>query len=610
MNHNYFSQAFRPKEREGDRKALASLASSAGAKSSRLLQTVLLLLLCLALILSSALAAKSPDRTDIRVSLRRLNLTEAVWMTLEGRYLARCAEGTELLLPADANVTVFLRNGKLILFSGGISLSAGKKLTLLRQQEGDTVPGIRFNLQQGFYPGDLSLSVKDDSIQAVLTLPLETYLQGVVPYEMSDSFPLEALKAQAVCARTYALSKMNPDADYDVVDTTNDQVFKGLNPEYKNTALAVTGTEGLVLTYQNQLITAWYGASNGGQTELPQHVWGGDNIPACFDMTDDPWDAENPDSLVRKAILKKDGSNLSPAFLRLLREALKAEPEMKDFDLEDGSPFRVDAIRSMRLTTPRYKEPSRLMTRLELSFSCSAVLKPGVTRPQEDSDELDIRDLMGEAPTPTPVPTPEPAEGQPVPVSAGSFDITLELFPGVLNALALSISGSNNEIVILMEDDNAFTLTSARYGHGVGLSQRGAEYQAKKDHRGFEEILSFYYPGAKLKQYSGESAPLPTPDPALAVTPGPAPTATPRPTLMPVTEDLPEGAWLAEVENIDDDSSLNLRAEPSPAAEILMRLFRHQKLIVLENAEVDGWAKVKTDAIEGYVMLSFLQPVP
>lgn len=609
MNHNYFSQAFRPKEREGDRKALASLASSAGAKSSRLLQTVLLLLLCLALILSSALAAKSPDRTDIRVSLRRLNLTEAVWMTLEGRYLARYAEGTELLLPADANVTVFLRNGKLILFSGGISLSAGKKLTLLRQQEGDTVPGIRFNLQQGFYPGDLSLSVKDDSIQAVLTLPLETYLQGVVPYEMSDSFPLEALKAQAVCARTYALSKMNPDADYDVVDTTNDQVFKGLNPEYKNTALAVTGTEGLVLTYQNQLITAWYGASNGGQTELPQHVWGGDNIPACFDMTDDPWDAENPNSLVRKAVLKKDGSNLSPAFLRLLREALKDEPEMKDFDLEDVSSFRVDAIQSMRLTTPRYKEPSRLMTRLELSFSCSAALKPGLAHPQEDSDELDIRDLMGETPTSTPSPTPEPTEGQPVPITAGSFDVTLELFPGVLNALALSISGSNNEIVTLTEDENAFTLISARYGHGVGLSQRGAEYQAKKDNRGFEEILSFYYPGAKLKQYSGESAPLPTPDPALAVTPGPAPTATPRPTLMPVTEDLPEGAWLAEVENIDDDSSLNLRAEPSPAAEILMRLFRHQKLIVLENAEVDGWAKVRTDAIEGYVMLSFLQKI-
>ena len=90
----------------------------------RLLQIIFSLILCLSLILPSALAAKNadPDRADIRVSLRRLNLTDAVWMMLEGRYLARCAEGAELLLPAGANVTVFLRNGKLILFPGGISL--------------------------------------------------------------------------------------------------------------------------------------------------------------------------------------------------------------------------------------------------------------------------------------------------------------------------------------------------------------------------------------------------------------------------------------------------------------------------------------------------------
>ena len=576
----------------------------------RLLRAALLMMLCIALLVPAVSAAKKTSATlsGIRVCLRRLHLTDAVWMALEGRYLARCGDGTELLLPSSARLTVFLRNGKLVLFSGGISLSAGKRLSLLRQQEDGTEPGIRFNLQQGFYPGDLSLSVKDGAIQAVLTLPLETYLQGVVPYEMSDSFPVEALKAQAVCARTYALSKMNPDADWDVVDTTNDQVFKGLMPDYKNTALAVTGTEGLVLTYRNKLITAWYSASNGGQTELPQHVWGGDNVPACFAVTDDPWDAENPDSLTRSAHLKKDGTNLSHAFLRLLREKLRSEPEMKDFDLDDGSPFRVDAVWSLKLTAPRYEEPSRLMTKLQISFSCSAALKPGHTRSLEDGGELDIRDLLEEEPAPTPAAAPEADPGDPLPVPAGTFDVTLDLFPGVLNALALSISGAGNEIVTLSEDDSSFTITSGRYGHGVGMSQRGAQYQASKDNRDFEEILSFYYPGAKLKQYSGEAVSLPTPDPALAVTPGPAPTATPRPTLMPVTEDLPEGAWLASVENIDDDSSLNLRAEPSPAAEILMRLYRHQKLIVLENAEVDGWVKVKTDAIEGFVMLSFLQP--
>ena len=100
---------------------------------------------------------------------------------------------------------------------------------------------------------------------------------------------------------------------------------------------------------------------------------------------------------------------------------------------------------------------------------------------------------------------------------------------------------------------------------------------------------------------------LPTPDPRLAADPGPAPTATPRPTLMPVTANLPEGAWMASVENIDADSSLNLRAQPSTGAEILMRLYLHQPLIVLEESEVPGWVHVRTDQAEGYVMLSFLR---
>ena len=77
---------------------------------------------------------------------------------------------------------------------------------------------------------------------------------------------------------------------------------------------------------------------------------------------------------------------------------------------------------------------------------------------------------------------------------------------------------------------------------------------------------------------------------------------------MPVSEEnIPDGAYLASVENIDDDSSLNLRAEPSQGAEILMRLYKHQLLVVLEENQVPGWAHVMTDSIEGYVMTSFLE---
>ena len=79
---------------------------------------------------------------------------------------------------------------------------------------------------------------------------------------------------------------------------------------------------------------------------------------------------------------------------------------------------------------------------------------------------------------------------------------------------------------------------------------------------------------------------------------------------MPVTAaSLPEGAYLASVEGIEDNSSLNLREEPNTASPVLMRLYKHQQLIVLETCEDPAWVKVKTDVIEGYVMASFLTRV-
>ena len=525
---------------------------------------LLLLLLCAALLLprfSLAAGSKKNADAEIRVLLTRLNLTNEAWMTLEGRYLARGETGTEALLPAGAKITVLLRKGQLALFHDDLALNMGKELKLLRRRDGDVEPGIRFNLFAGVYPGDLTLTIKDGTIQPVLKLPLESYLPGVVPYEMSDSFPIEALKVQAICARTYALSKMNGSGEYDVVDNTNDQVFRGIPDQCENTVRAVEETEGLILTWKDKLITAWYSASNGGQTELPENVWGGDNIPGCFAMTDDPWDLQNPDSTVRTAMLGKDGSGLSRGMLRLLHTALSKEAELAGRLPEKTEDLKVDAIRTVKVTTPRFKAPSRLMTKLEMTV-----------------------DAYG-----------------------GTWDVTLDLFPEAVFLLGLSVYGSDNEIITVTEDEKAFTLTAGRFGHGVGMSQRGAQQMAAEGGKTFKEILAFYYPGAKIKRYNGKAAAPSTPDPVLGETPGPIPTATPRPTLMPVTEELPEEAWLASVEHIDDDSTLNLREKPSAGSKIVMRLYKHQKLIVLEEAEVTGWLHVKTDVIEGYVMMSFLE---
>ena len=543
-----------------------------------------LLLAVLLLLPAFSLAADTPA-SEIRVLLRRLNLTDRADLTLTGRYLVRSAGGTELLLPDGAKVTVQIREKELYLHFSGLSASLGKNVSFLRQDSGDTEPGIRFNLQAGFYPGNLKLSISDGKLQPVLTLPLETYLQGVVPYEMGDSFPPEALKAQAVCARTYALNKMDSKAEWDVVDTTNDQVFKGIPASAPKSVSAVEATAGLVLTYKNKLVPTYYSASNGGQTELPTHVWGGES-PACFAVTDDPWDAANPESLTRSFLLRADASPLPLSFLKLLRKAAAENPEFAY--LADGQAvFTVSRLKAMELNTPRYPAPSRLMTRLQVTFEMppAPAAGPEETPDPEEEEELDLEEML-------------PAE----------VTVTLDLFPDVISALGLSISGSGNEIVTLAEEDEGFRLTTGRYGHGVGLSQRGAQQMAREGKKSFGDILAFYYPGSEVKKYTGQSPALPTPDPILARDPGPAPTATPRPTLMPatLTEDLPEGAYLASVENIEEDSTLNLRAEPSPGAAVLMRLFAHQKLIVLEETDVPGWVHVKTDAVEGYVMASFL----
>jgi hypothetical protein len=169
----------------------------------------------------------------------------------------------------------------------------------------------------GEYARNISFGfdVKCLALTVVNVLPLEDYVKGVVPYEMGDNWPMAAMEAQAVCARTYALNKLGANKDYDVVDTTNDQVFKGVNYNYTTALRAVKETAGVVGTYKGKLATCYYSASNGGQTELVQHVWSGRGDWDYYQMTDDPYDVENPESVVRRAKIAKNGDLLHLIFL-------------------------------------------------------------------------------------------------------------------------------------------------------------------------------------------------------------------------------------------------------------------------------------------------------
>lgn len=114
------------------------------------------------------------------------------------------------------------------------------------------------------------------SLKAVNQVLLEEYLYGVVPNEMSPSWASEALKAQAVAARTFALHDMKKHAadGYDVCATTHCQVYRGVNSEHRATSSAVDLTAGEYLAYHGKAIISLFHASGGGYTENSENVWG------------------------------------------------------------------------------------------------------------------------------------------------------------------------------------------------------------------------------------------------------------------------------------------------------------------------------------------------
>ena len=116
------------------------------------------------------------------------------------------------------------------------------------------------------------------SMSVINVLGLEQYVQGVVPEEVVPSWPVPALEAQAVAARTYALYSMKSKQNsmYDIGTTTADQVYGGKSSEFTSTNAAVKRTHGMIITYQGQPINALFHSDGGGYTEDSVNLWGND----------------------------------------------------------------------------------------------------------------------------------------------------------------------------------------------------------------------------------------------------------------------------------------------------------------------------------------------
>ena len=301
---------------------------------------------------------------------------------------------------------------------------------------------------------EITLGKNPESLLALNIIHLEDYLQGVVPAEMGKlSHPeLEALKAQAITARTYALFRMGQksklessgaEREYDLEATVADQVYSGVSVEDPLVNRAIQLTQGKVLTYQGKLVCAYYHANCGGMTEYIEKVWDKPPEPYLIPIDDNEfcsW-AKNYrwEESWTKDVLQKN-----------IKEFLDSNQNSYDEKLRDA-----DA--SFDLLDLKIKERA-LSGRVEL---LEVVTDKGAYPLRSDK----IRWALKRA-----------------------------------NNHNYILPSTCFDLEIKRGDDNSIQRVTARgrgNGHGVGMCQTGAIGMAKAGYS-YKNILMHYYPGIKI----------------------------------------------------------------------------------------------------------------
>lgn len=255
------------------------------------MKRILSMLLCAAALVGclSVTPASAVDTVDTDVTLR-------VGLTIGGANTFADPK-LENVSGEPTGYTIGTMNGTS--FSGGTSVSASQltiKLVSGAFQVTDTATGkvlytsavgadhiaIHPNSDLTWFKGYqwhgdfVYRRASDGNITVINYVGLEDYVKGVLPYEIDPDWPAEAQKAQAVCARSFALGTSKHNEYYELCNTTNCQVYLGANRATEASDAAVDATQGEYLTYNGEPVIGYFFSSDGGATEDAVNVWGGD----------------------------------------------------------------------------------------------------------------------------------------------------------------------------------------------------------------------------------------------------------------------------------------------------------------------------------------------
>lgn len=321
------------------------------------------------------------------------------------------------------------------------------------------------------YEGVLEITRTDNGFSIINCLDLETYLKYVVPSEMPSSYPEEALKAQAVCARTYAVSQMQENRldgyKADVDDTMSFQVYNNI-PRQKSTDVAVEETEGQIMMWQNIPIQAYFFSTSCGFTSSDQ-VWGNDTSAGYLESISVSEEAVEA-MAAGESMIQYDTDKIN-----LDDYLLHSQPG--DFESEESwyrwsVTFPWEEIE--KRAAAQFPETGKLedisVTARSDGGAAIAVLLKGSEGTAIIENEYHVREFLS-------------PQGFSLVKNDGSESTSQKLLPSAY--LSLEISGNESE-------PDALVIHGGGYGHGVGMSQNGAKCMAEEGWN-WQEILKTFY---------------------------------------------------------------------------------------------------------------------
>ena len=510
----------------------------------RTISGVLLAVFLLTVIpLAGTRTAEAADYSNVRVLLS-IGSVNALTIPISGNYFLQ-ENGASF---KNGTLTVQVSGSQLVVsHSSTGELYRGSSVQIMRENIDPSAGYFRLATSgvTRTFLGHLTLKYSGGAIRAINTVPLPHYLYGVVAYEMSNTFPSEALKAQAIAAKCYVLANMTGSSDYDIGDTATDQVYKGYNSSYTYVMNAVDSTYNIGLYLSNKILCSYFAASNGGATILPSDAWGGTNRyqwDKAYDRREDPYDVANPYSVQETVLFPKSGERgMTAALSNYLR--IRAGMVLQGAGYIDGNSVvvAINSIDSFKLKSG---------STAEIAMSVVVQLSDG---------------------------------SQTVMNFQYSFDINELVWNGIMTK-------PNLRLFTITEDRDGYYVTRGRYGHGVGLSQRGAQQMADSGWN-YEKILKFYYPGATIKSM-GLTAPTNPNKPADTTQPG---TGT--------------GTNLgAPIATAVTTANVNFRAQASASSTLLGALPKGLELNVY--AQENGFSLTEVNGTAGYVSNSYLKITP